>query len=1704
MTGRFICFRSLRLCVLLMALGVSPEISASTGCRGLFDLSKLFEIKPVQPRPRFSLGEFKASIPSFGYAGLWPETIFQSEWIDSKDKLRLLQNAPESERYEAYQFVAKCFHKLAPTHVPLWSFLELVPLDSKHYKEIFISSAHYRSETLVGSYRYIFEALNVLNMTSADKADVLIAILENSGLLYLPRRDRTTLEDEIKGSMLALPEMGLDQVDMIRIFEVAKGLSNSVFDSPKLHSIVFEKSLSRSSGPDRLRFLRQWAAFDWRNVLKFLPVSKLSPQDQVTVFHECISNVVELDRALDYSHVMKWRAGEADMIGTDARFVESVITELNLPDDLAIELNLLVFKSFPESFRFFPTAGLKRSDLWFVDFAEAVKNLILRPIRNSPLRFREVLARVSTLSTRERLRSVSLLKQLFSPQESFFRLELLIKNVLEMESEDFQIKHLMLMFLPLAKSDIAKGGLEFSDNDQRIQVALRLLRKSERHLNEYISHLGFNAEELLKLPNYLFHRVVQLSPDMPLLDSVITSQAELFARILNFFRFLSIPLLQRQHQLYNLVHSLSVGLGESYYETKMFWQPILALVHTFPTHVQADILRDLIRRHPILAFGAGPRFRSNLKYDRRPVGLSEFAQEPELVPYFQYIVMALTDFLSLHNLETKERHIYYNGLLQWILSPEFRLSATPKTLNSVRLILAGTSFSPGEIYQLYRAKSTPLPPQVREIILSWVTTHCSQEADPRGFLLTLKRDGHLNQTEFVRRVFDLNKNNLPERTILKNQNDHTQDDRLTKYRISQDPIGALETISGIKLDSNSIDLLQSQLMLIAKEGYFGIDSRVVSVLFDRVQRCDIVLGLLAEFLKLSIRRQNFRIRSSLELLLEFSGLPRSLLSHAHKEEDLELLYELTLGVQANLNQPAFSELPIHEDMFRDQKLFRETLRIMGELRELKRQLGNSWVAWRRMRDQIRIPEVSEINLPKLSDSLKSLRAAEVLAQKMLAQKMLITFKDPDRRKAAEFFDSHAHFALYARNEATIMALNEAAEEKADLMSWPPFRSWAKDLIAGLRRNGLEVAPADRARLFRALLVGSPTWQMETFWRFWQIQSIEAIQKEIEKLTSDFGLSANIHHLVWDRVRRRDVGLRLFEEAVSLAPAQWAGVQNSFDLLTLVTGLPREIGKSTSESSVATVYELALEIQKGLSYPAFASLSFENTFFKDRRLSSFIEILTEMRNLKVLLGSTSKAWERVLAIMGINRITSESASIISRIKTAIEAELKNTIAESLMGLPVDFTYEQFARLSEQWGDIEPIKVLVNRFGEKGDSTALKELPVMARIFELALKGQFEEYKFKGDPQSADDQTRARKQLESLRSLDQFAAWTRNRATVSLYSPQSVDLSELERQRIKNFHAIVQTNLLPHVGGKLVDTERVAVWSRELALGNGPLDQLLALIARQENLFASDARAEARARDIFSLVANSLLYMNSVTGLRRSIDLLQLLGEKFPGAIQVSDREQVSADLKALKQSLGGIETIFNGNVIVLSVLNHDPKFLLTIGDLVNISSCQNFRTGTVIRTLPGYVIDANVQGMAGFVINQKHFYEEADFNFISRALSSGQKVFVEFDGNRRVAVFRYNARVIATRFLGYAYLRHIVKLGSTPSGKPGVYLERAYSQIHPAVAQLHSGVDALLRQVAFEIDADPSGPVTIEASRNPNGHYSDERGGAMTSSYTVHR
>ncbi len=558
----------------------------------------------------------------------------------------------------------------------------------------------------------------------------------------------------------------------------------------------------------------------------------------------------------------------------------------------------------------------------------------------------------------------------------------------------------------------------------------------------------------------------------------------------------------------------------------------------------------------------------------------------------------------------------------------------------------------------------------------------------------------------------------------------------------------------------------------------------------------------------------------------------------------------------------------------------------------------------------------------------------------------------------------------------------------------------------------------------------------------------------------------------------------------------------FDYLNLIFHWPAEKVSAWGSSGLHDVLSITAELNQITGKNIFDYLKVDSESFPTGE--SLAELLEMIRNsyqlevhhlenpekaLKPTAKNTDPKGAILSKIIGEIYVVAEGelapvsqetvAGMVSKAKGAFVERIQKTFEGETEGIQI--SYDDLMRLQEEWSDIEPILTLYSRLTEPSARKLVLE------VFRHSLDGTFGDFKFyapEAGPQVG------------FMNEKQMNAWTKSR--VRVFSPAQEAKKAKLREAQPAFTALAEGQLTEQLKStalwadlqtpSLVDVEIDGLVQK--SRGANPLEVIADHLMEQ----ADPQALENLARKLYVEI------LDPNGNLSRKRDLVRLFGgmvSKTLSAKLGDAKNDLIATLKQLEKLIPKAEDPeLEAMGIIVSVVDHSPRLLLTVGDLVQTQSCQNYKTGGMIYTLPAYVVDANVQAMASFHVEAKHFKSHQDYRTVSQALENGEIAKVSFDGNRRTLRFQFKGDAqepIDTEYLGYAYLRQMVKLGYVDTGTakiPSIRLEKEYVQNDVFMEDMQANHKALLRDLVKELGADQTQTMVIPKTRNPSGIYSD--------------
>lgn len=598
-------------------------------------------------------------------------------------------------------------------------------------------------------------------------------------------------------------------------------------------------------------------------------------------------------------------------------------------------------------------------------------------------------------------------------------------------------------------------------------------------------------------------------------------------------------------------------------------------------------------------------------------------------------------------------------------------------------------------------------------------------------------------------------------------------------------------------------------------------------------------------------------------------------------------------------------------------------------------------------------------------------------------------------------------------------------------------------------------------------------------------SIRRRMEVVAKLHPELVSPAEVR-ILWDRVKSIDVGYKLLRAVAKLGDQGVATPETSLKAIGEITGLDsHEIDRNELKYNQTTLlYELALDLTENLEMPPFANFPVSADVWKPRSVVRLLELLSSLRDLTHLYGNNQSAWNRVVKEVGL-----ESGIAVDTVPGQLEkarARIKAALEEALGANAI--SRPELNKLYERWGSLEVITTLVARF--TGNPNWHEEIPIFAKVLKAVLANRFSSLKYDGDSSDAFDVVRTRDQLRLLETPEKRSEWIKNRSRVELFEPGTSE-NESDAHRLARARSIINSNLVVHLGKR----------SEGIFLSPDALSHLRTMIVG----------GSPSPRDIMRKTGLELMRIEEslIRLLNTEMDNVSLrkIASYLKGNANLFDYDfQIIDDLTSIVSALTPPKA--TPAAAVVTVTFDDAKTLLTVGDLVDSSSCQNYRTGSEIQSLLGYVIDANVKGIASLVLKPSDFADPKGHDGLMSALrEEASSLRAGFDGTNSILYLQIrradgSTNRMQTQPIRKFQYRQILKLGETASGKPGVLTERSYEQSHSALRMMAKHASEIQAEIAGSIGGVVGVDLSVPPSRNVGGVYSDALRSSQTSAYEL--
>lgn len=514
------------------------------------------------------------------------------------------------------------------------------------------------------------------------------------------------------------------------------------------------------------------------------------------------------------------------------------------------------------------------------------------------------------------------------------------------------------------------------------------------------------------------------------------------------------------------------------------------------------------------------------------------------------------------------------------------------------------------------------------------------------------------------------------------------------------------------------------------------------------------------------------------------------------------------------------------------------------------------------------------------------------------------------------------------------------------------------------------------------------------------------------------------------------------------------------------------------------YKVIKQLDNNSFSGVFHHLNIDGKLFQNS--NHLLQVIDFLHTLSILLGLEgleNEKREYLKSILKGKRIDLNNIRFI-------QDEIRSLFVKKLTGVfgfgESNIEYNQLEKLEAKWGSLEAVISLIGRF--QASRYLNIELPILGRFLEMCIKESFESYKYEGFSGDTKDQSLAKKQIGFL-NKNQMKSWRLNKVLASAHT--YLQREQTEKEKIQEIIYIS--------GGKLqVEILRISKLSKDRGLYRESLDNIL-------NMSSMDIRAFERENilsitnkeDQYFVIRSMALELSRMIAeesnfdkILRMITILKFFSGKYKRALSSSALEIIDG-LYEFNKANAKSET---ESSLILSVFSDAPNLLLTIGDSVNVTSCLNYKTGEMVGALLSYVVDANIKAMLSYALGKDDFKNRSDYKRVYERISSGQKIEIQFDGNKKC--FRFFWEENRKRFeifseqLEYAYLRNIVRVGRSTDGDVAIFKEKSHWQNHKGLQTMREQHKILYDELAREMSAKTEGEIYFPKSRNPGGAYSD--------------
>ncbi len=473
---------------------------------------------------------------------------------------------------------------------------------------------------------------------------------------------------------------------------------------------------------------------------------------------------------------------------------------------------------------------------------------------------------------------------------------------------------------------------------------------------------------------------------------------------------------------------------------------------------------------------------------------------------------------------------------------------------------------------------------------------------------------------------------------------------------------------------------------------------------------------------------------------------------------------------------------------------------------------------------------------------------------------------------------------------------------------------------------------------------------------------------------------------------------------------------------------------------------------------FSEINLSEEIFEKKNISEFIQFITKVAELVQMSGDKDD-----IKLKALIHMTQKGIIDLNFIRTN-HRKLKRFVEKRLLSILQNHRVkpEYLTQISQLWGGIQTIITLASKY--RGNPLHGRALERLSQIVSYTAQGRFKELKYKGD----NDEAETKQQLEYLTDK-QLSTWQED----------SIKMCILE----ENTHQDRDVDEMIHLLKESLSNNSVIEREQAQVLDNLKLRNINPKQLLEEIGFMGLSKKQVRQR----IMEIMLPYLSITQDSNKISEVITFILSN-----NLTNNEDLSQKLRAIQSKLRRKPTI--QKTLLVSVITDNPHLMLQIGDLVEVPSCQNYRVGWKTETLPSYVIDANVKGLIAFnispeqIVDLKTGEEISSLQDIQEILKQGRYKLLT-DLSKRIVYLSTDTQLYQVN-MGDASLRHLIKLGLSTNGKPGIALESPYSTANIFTPQTKIQTYALYEEYAQLMGITPYDDITVAQTRNPDGTYSD--------------